>query len=120
MSHQADWRDQTEAATRQESCVRAVSVPQEPSDNPGDEHRDSAGQVEEAIARPAQVCGRGLRDHGRQKVRGHAHVESPDHDTRKHDAPVRCPPNFVFQRSMVSIETGRIKSAEDSEAGVHG
>ena len=31
-----------------------------------------------------------------------------------------CPPNFVFQRSMVSIETGRMKSAEDSEAGVHG
>ena len=33
---------------------------------------------------------------------------------------VSCPPNFVFQRSMVSIETGRMKSAEDSEAGVHG
>jgi hypothetical protein len=31
-----------------------------------------------------------------------------------------CPPNFVFHRSMVSIETGRMKSAEDSEAGVHG
>ena len=31
-----------------------------------------------------------------------------------------CPPNFVFQRSMVSIETGRTKSAEDSQARVHG
>jgi hypothetical protein len=31
-----------------------------------------------------------------------------------------CPPNFVFQGSMVSIETGRTKSAEDSEARVHG
>lgn len=29
---------------------------------------------------------------------------------------VSCLPNFVFQRSMVSIETGRKKSAEDSEA----
>jgi len=36
------------------------------------------------------------------------------------DVTLSCPPNFVFQRSMVSIETGRMRSAEDSEARVHG
>lgn len=33
---------------------------------------------------------------------------------------VSCPSFFVFQGSMVNIETGRTRSEEDTEAGVHG
>ncbi len=48
-------------------------------------------------------------------------VAQLNHDVYEHtEGILSCPPNFVFQRSMVSIETGRTKSAEDSEAGIHG
>ena len=40
--------------------------------------------------------------------------------TRASAQQVSCPPFFVFQGSMVSIETGRTRSEEDTEAGIHG
>lgn len=74
MPEQRQQSQHTKTRTGLEGGRRAPGVPECPRHDTGQQHRDAAHEVEQAECRSAQVCRRGVGDHGREQALRHSHT----------------------------------------------